>query len=683
MIGSLLRSNSSFKRQISTLSPLASIFNQINTKTQKSSLFKNRRETGLFDNKELITFEGFYNLKDQVDKDVNRLLNEALNHNNANDRKLVQIFDDISNSLCKLADLSEFVRTSHPNNQYREAANYAFAGISQIVEKLNTNLELYKKLRQSFENDVNLDDCDKRVTKLYLIDFEQSGIHLDERSRLNYVRVNSSLIDVLMKFQENSQIPSEVMSNQLDSRYQSMLKYQQDPILVEAMYSNSSEALFREFVYKTYLKNNPLQESHFDYILRQRNKLSKLCGFQTYSHRSNSTMIMETTENTLDFLKLLSNSISSKALKDFDILKNFKKTFDNSLEPLQQWDVPYLIHNYKKLKYDLNKNDYRNYLSLGSCMDGLNIIVNSLFKINLEIEETQSGELWSDDVYKLKVKHETEGTLGYIYCDFYQRENKFSNVDCHYTIQCSKLLQNNTYQLPIVVLHLNFIKPKYNQPTLLTFEMMENLFHEFGHAIHSMLAKTRYQHVSGTRCSTDLAEVPSQLMEFFCREPKILKLYAKHYLTGEPLSDNMIHKLCESRKLFNASELQLQILHSILDQVFHGEYPLNKRPIDIVANYTRDYYHLPFVNDTYWHQRFSHFISYGSKYYSYLVSKAIATKIWSHCFANDPLSSTAGENYRHKFLSHGGERKPQDLIDSLIGFNVNNKSLVNSLVESL
>jgi mitochondrial intermediate peptidase len=198
-----------------------------------------------------------------------------------------------------------------------------------------------------------------------------------------------------------------------------------------------------------------------------------------------------------------------------------------------------------------------------------------------------------------------------------------------------------------------------------------------------MLAKTRYQHVSGTRCSTDFAEVPSQLMEFFCREPKILKLYAKHYLTGETLSDDMIYRLCESRKLFNSSDLQLQILHSILDQVFHGDYPLNKRPIDLVADYTRDYYNLPFVNDTYWHQRFSHFISYGAKYYSYLVSKAIATKIWSHCFAKDPLSSTAGENYRHKLLAYGGERKPQDLINSLIGFNVNNKSLVNSLVESL
>ena len=88
---------------------------------------------------------------------------------------------------------------------------------------------------------------------------------------------------------------------------------------------------------------------------------------------------------------------------------------------------------------------------------------------------------------------------------------------------------------------------------------MENLFHEFGHAMHSMLAKTRYQHVAGTRCSTDFAEVPSQLMEFYCREPKMLKLFAKHYETGESLDDDTIYKLCQSKKLFSSSDLQLQV----------------------------------------------------------------------------------------------------------------------------
>jgi mitochondrial intermediate peptidase len=149
--------------------------------------------------------------------------------------------------------------------------------------------------------------------------------------------------------------------------------------------------------------------------------------------------------------------------------------------------------------------------------------------------------------------------LGYIYCDFYQRAEKFSNVDCHFTIQCSKQLADGSHQTPIVVLHLNFPPPIGNTPTLLNLEMMHNLFHEVGHAMHSMFAKTRYQHVSGTRCSTDLAEVPSQLMEYYCREPRVLKLFAKHYATMQPLDDRMINKICESKKLFAASDMQNQV----------------------------------------------------------------------------------------------------------------------------
>lgn len=117
--------------------------------------------------------------------------------------------------------------------------------------------------------------------------------------------------------------------------------------------------------------------------------------------------------------------------------------------------------------------------------------------------------------------------------------------------------------------------------------------------------------------------------------------------------------------------------------MFHDQYPLKNDPVKLVEEYTKHYYSLPFVNDTHWHLRFSHFVGYGAKYYSYLVSKAIASEIWSECFANDPLSSTAGEKYRSKLLAFGGERRPQELINSLIGFNVNNQSLVNSLVDCL
>ena len=215
--------------------------------------------------------------------------------------------------------------------------------------------------------------------------------------------------------------------------------------------------------------------------------------------------------------------------------------------------------------------------------------------------------------------------------------------------------------------------------------MMENLFHEFGHAMHSMFAKTRYQHVSGTRCSTDLAEVPSQLMEYYCREPKILKLFAKHYSTMESLDDETLHKLCESKKLFASCDLQTQLLNSLLDQAYHlTDFEQdNITPLEINEKYTNEFYSLPFVANTYTHLRYNHLIGYGAKYYSYVVSKAIAARIWTDVFEKDPLSRQAGENYRKKLLEHGGEIKADKLISSLIGFDLNTNDLVKSLTKNI
>ena len=166
-------------------------------------------------------------MKDDVASSVKSLLNEALSTEKPK-RKLVQIFDDISNNLCKVADLSEFVRTSHPNEKYRQAADYTFACISEIVENLNTNLELYNKLREFYKNsdklnlDLKIDECDKRVTKLYLSDFEQSGIHLDEENRKTFVQINNKLIELLTKFQINSQLPSEIVAQSVDRKFNDM-----------------------------------------------------------------------------------------------------------------------------------------------------------------------------------------------------------------------------------------------------------------------------------------------------------------------------------------------------------------------------------------------------------------------------------------------------------------------------
>lgn len=315
-------------------------------------------------------------------------------------------------------------------------------------------------------------------------------------------------------------------------------------------------------------------------------------------------------------------------------------------------------------------------------MEGLNVLFNKLLGITLYAEKPFKGEVWCNDVRKLAVVHESEGLLGYIYCDFFQRANK-PQQDCHFTIRGGRVKEDGSYQLPVVVLMLNLPHASRDFPTLLTPGMMENLFHEMGHAMHSMLGRTRYQHVTGTRCPTDFAEVPSILMEYFSNDYRVVSQFAKHYQTGQPLPKAMVSRLCESKKVCAAAEMQLQVFYAALDQIYHGQHPLKKSTTDILMETQERFYGLPYVPDTAWQLRFSHLVGYGAKYYSYLMSRAVASMVWKECFLQDPFNRAAGERYRREMLAHGGGKEPMRMIQGMLQKCPSIEDFVDALVSDM
>mgnify|MGYP005983669335 CR=1 FL=1 len=431
--------------------------------------------------------------------------------------------------------------------------------------------------------------------------------------------------------------------------------------MISGLYADSSNPLVREMAYKIFLYPDQNQEYLLNQLLSSRDELAKACGFSTYSERALRGSILSTPPHVMELLETVSDNIRSKAASDFSDIALLKQKENPHCGPLAVWDVPYFTQKAKRDRFQVSTKEYSPYFSLGACMEGLNLIFTALYGISLVNSEIASGETWSKDVYKLEVVHESEGLLGYIYCDFYERNFK-PNQDCHFTIRGGKILPDGSYQLPIVVLMLNFSLPRWSSPTLLSPNMVDNLFHEMGHAMHSMLARTRYQHVSGTRCSTDFAEVPSILMEYFASDPRVIKLFAKHFQTKEPIPEKMLQKLCASKNLFAASETQLQVFYAALDQIYHGKHPLEGTTTNILARTQNGFYGLPYVASTTWQLRFSHLVGYGAKYYSYLVSRALAYLIWKSYFERDPLSRGAGEKYRKECLAHGGGKNPKDLI---------------------
>jgi intermediate peptidase len=599
-------------------------------------------------------------------------------------RKLVSVFDQLSDCLCRVADMSDFLRVAHPNPLYATAATDACANISSLVETLNTDTHIYGALKKVLENGdvLPMDDIDRRVAELFLFDFEQSGIHLPESDRRRFVALTEQILLLGSAFMQGTHKPVYVPRDALDSQVRDIFSTTGNNIRVTGLFADNPSDTVREAAYRIYLFPDGSQTERLESLLAARAELARLTGFKTYAHRALGGTMAGSPERVVEFLETLAKSVRSRTDAEIQLLREIKRRHGGSGE-IYPWDTNYYGSVARHEVCRISGSQLAPYFSLGACIDGLSGIFSDIFGIQLQRIEALRGELWSADVQKLLVVHETEGELGVIYCDLFERPGK-PHHDCHFTVRGGRLRDDGSYQQPVVVLLLNLPPPCGSSPSLLSLAAVENLFHEFGHAMHSMLGRTRYQHVTGTRCPTDFAEVPSVLLEYFARDARVLSRFARHWQTGKPVPRDDLERVLEAKKLFAASETQQQVFYSLVDQAYHGHYPVDAANTDIIAaDIQRRFCSLAPVPRTSWQQRFGHFVGYGARYYSYLMSRAVAARVWHHCFRNDPFSRAAGERYRSALLAHGGQIPPAQLVHDVLGEQPTTDMLVRALLDDL
>uniref|UniRef100_A0A6G1S764 Mitochondrial intermediate peptidase n=1 Tax=Aceria tosichella TaxID=561515 RepID=A0A6G1S764_9ACAR len=675
----------SSRRSVST--NLASAFNKLhlNASSKQDSQYK---RTGLFGIDQLQGPDGFHALRDDALERANLIVNEIVQCPAGSDN-VVSLFDELSNCLCKVADLAEFIRVGHPQPRFRATAEQASIAISTLVEQLNTDRRLYDSLKKAKFNDA----LDEHVAKLFLFDFEQCAINLDDDRRKKVLQLNESILKLGSIFAANANQGRLVKTEKLPQNIRHLFPNNSGKTLINGLHADSDNEQVREFAYKTYLQPDKTQDEILTSLLRCRQDLAQICGFESYAHRAVKGSIAGSPEVVNDFLDLLNDRIRHLANRDYDQMLQLKireqqrKGKGDSGIILNAWDVPYYSANFKRGAYNESVLQSIPYFSIGVCMDGLNLIFNELYGVRMQVDTCQAGELWHNDVIKLSIiEEESNELLGHIYCDLFERPMK-QHQDCHHTIRGGCYLRDGTYQLPIVVLVLSLPDSNDNDPALLTPSMVDNLFHEMGHAMHSMMARTKYQHITGTRCSTDLAEVPSILMEFFASDPRVLSRFARHHATGQPMPEELMTRWIKSKKVFTASETQLQVFYAALDQAYHssnifqGE-KCESNTTDILARIQSQYYSIPYVENTAWQLRFSHLVGYGAKYYSYLVSRAVASAIWTRLFAENPLSRSAGQQYREQVLAPGGGKPAQKIAEDVLACRVDADFIARSVVDS-
>ncbi|CAG8504765.1 2344_t:CDS:2, partial [Acaulospora morrowiae] len=431
-------------------------------------------------------------------------------------------------------------------------------------------------------------------------------------------------------------------------------------------------------------------------------EIAKLLGMESYSQLFLMDKMAKNPENVQTFLHSLADHHRPKALADLRLLQEAKMKYTQSkkLPTIYAWDRDFYIEKVRLNSSTQSVAPISQYFSVGSVIQGLSKLFSRLYGISFEPADIWPGEVWHEDVRKLDVIDESEGRIGTIYCDLFSRFGKYQNA-AHYTVRCSRRVDDDDgindipsgidpadlgelatsnegetikgragrYQLPVVVLVCDFGKPKNSKnPSLLSWVEVETLFHEMGHAMHSMIGRTDFHNVSGTRCPTDFVELPSILMEHFVHSPSVLSLFAKHFETRAPIPLDLIYSHRNARSKFSAMETQHQILMALLDQLYHSNLA-NSSTFDttaILANLQDTVGLYPSVPGTAWQVQFGHLYSYGATYYSYLFCRVLAGKIWQNTFEKDPLCREAGGKFREEVLRWGGARDPWSCIGEVL-----------------
>jgi len=401
-------------------------------------------------------------------------------------------------------------------------------------------------------------------------------------------------------------------------------------------------------------------------IVTLRHQRANLLGYKTHAHFVLEERMAETPEKVLSFSNDLLAKAKPAALKEFNTLQEYAKKLDG-IDQLQKWDSAYYSEKLKKELFNLDQELLKPYFQLENVIKGVFTVANKLF--DLTFKEVFDIEKYHEDVKTYNVHNIDGDFIAVFYADFHPREGKRNGA--WMTSYKSQQIQNKINERPHISIVCNFTKPTETQPSLLTFNEVTTLFHEFGHALHGMLANTTYNSLSGTSVSWDFVELPSQVLENWCYEKEALELFAKHYETGEVIPMEYVEKIKESASFHEGMQTLRQLSFGLLDMAWHaGDSPETIKSVkDFETRMFSETQLYPDVAENCMSTAFSHIFQggYSAGYYSYKWAEVLDADAFEYFQEEGIFNKEIATKFKEHILSKGGTEKPMILYKRFRG----------------
>ena len=577
---------------------------------------------------------------------------------------------------------------------------------AETSEALQKTTQQASPLLTNFQNDIRLNDAlFKRIQSVYLNEdrnaltteqttllekeyksFVRNGANLNSESKEKLRIIDTELSQLSLTFGEH--VLADTQAFQLHIEREEDLKGL-PPTVIEMA---AEEAQSREksgwvftldypsyVPFMTYAENRTLRkklclafgqrgfqdnpQNNSEIILKivqLRKKRAQLLGYKSHAAFVLEERMAQSEETVKKFLDTLSEKAKPAAEKEWETMKKFAAVNFN-LEQLEKWDTAFVSEKLKQAELDLDEQQLKPYFPLDKVLEGLFEIVNKLYGIQLK--ETTQVESYHPEVKVFEV-HKNNNFHALLYTDFFPRQGKRNGA------WMTSYRSQNKNQRPHVSIVCNFSKPTQNQPSLLTFQEVTTLFHEFGHALHGILANTTYSSLSGTSVFWDFVELPSQIMENWCYQPEALTLYARHFETREVIPKVLIEKIKKAAHFQQGMQTLRQLSFGYLDLSFHNQKA--NQIENIKAHEKNEISHLQFTQDTpenCMSTAFSHIFQggYAAGYYSYKWAEVLDADAFELFLENGIFDPKTATSFLDNILSKGGTEHPMALYKKFRG----------------
>lgn len=573
--------------------------------------------------------------------------------------------------------------------------------LSEFSNDVKLNEPLFKRVKQIYEEKDSLNltiEQDTLLTNSYK-SFVRNGANLNEKDKLELRKIDMELSKLKLTFGEHvlaetndfelhltdendiKGLPENTIeAAQLAAKEKNKegwiftLDYPSYiPFMMYADNRNLRKKMALAFGAKAFKNNENDNQKTLLNIVKLRHKRANLLGYKTHSHFVLEERMAENPKTVNDFLDDLLIKAKPAAEEEFKKLSDFAKK--DGIKKLQKWDSAYYSEKLKKALFDLEEEQLKPYFKLENVIDGVFAVANKLY--DLVFEEIHTVDKYHKDVKTYKVTETSGNFIAILYADFFPRKGKRDGAwMTSFKGQWMKEGENSRPHISVVC---NFTKPTPTKPSLLTFNEVTTLFHEFGHALHGMLANTTYPSLSGTNVYWDFVELPSQLLENWCYEKEALNLFAKHYETNEPIPMELIDKIKKSANFLEGMQTLRQLSLGMLDMNYHAK---DSSAIKNVKEFEtlsfKNTQLFPDIKENCMSTSFSHIFQggYSSGYYSYKWAEVLDADAFALFLENGIFDKPTAQKFKDNVLSKGGTDKPMKLYVNFRGKKPDNTALL-------